>query len=225
MWKCKYCGKPTGFLRNKHPECEAAHQKQKSDISEGTKLIFAAVCRVITGNEGFTALEKEILQIESKFLTPRSARKTILINGWEASVEKFLEDDFLDEKEEKRLSEFKNHFALSQSELNRNGVLLKAVKAAVLREVLNGSIPQRITLDADIHVNFQKNEQVIWAFPNSDYLEDTSRRHYVGASQGLSFRVMKGVYYRVGAFKGNPVEHTERIHVDNGWVLITNKNI
>jgi hypothetical protein len=36
---------------------------------------------------------------------------------------------------------------------------------------------------------------------------------------------MKGVYYRVGAFKGHAVEYTERVHVDNGWIAITNKNI
>jgi hypothetical protein len=36
---------------------------------------------------------------------------------------------------------------------------------------------------------------------------------------------MKGVYYRVGAFKGHAVESTERVHIDTGWVVITTKNI
>jgi len=36
---------------------------------------------------------------------------------------------------------------------------------------------------------------------------------------------MKGVYYRAGAFKGHPVEYTERVQVDTGWVAITSKNI
>jgi hypothetical protein len=36
---------------------------------------------------------------------------------------------------------------------------------------------------------------------------------------------MKGVYYRVGAFKGAPVHSTERVLVDNGAVIVTNKHI
>jgi hypothetical protein len=94
-----------------------------------------------------------------------------------------------------------------------------------LRDVLNGIIPQRVSVDGNLPINFQKGEQVIWAFSNSSYLEDKTRRQYVGISKGVSIRVMKGVYYRAGAFKGHAVEHTERVHVDNGWVAITNKNI
>lgn len=65
----------------------------------------------------------------------------------------------------------------------------------------------------------------MWAFPSSKYFEDKTRRQYTGGSQGVSISVMKDVYYRVGAFKGHAVEHTERIHIDTGWVVATNKNI
>ena len=56
-------------------------------------------------------------------------------------------------------------------------------------------------------------------------VEDKVRREFVGGSQGVSVRVTKGVYYRVGAFKGHAVEHTESVHIDTGWVFVTNKNI
>jgi hypothetical protein len=36
---------------------------------------------------------------------------------------------------------------------------------------------------------------------------------------------MKGVYYRVGAFKAQPIETTERTYIDSGWVAITNKHV
>ena len=62
-------------------------------------------------------------------------------------------------------------------------------------------------------------------FPRCEYLEDKTRRQYVGGSQGMSFRIMKGVYYRVGAFAGQPVDRTERVHIDTGMVVITNKHI
>lgn len=41
----------------------------------------------------------------------------------------------------------------------------------------------------------------------------------------MSIRVMKGVYYRVGAFRGAPVDRTERVVVDRGILAVTNKHI
>jgi hypothetical protein len=36
---------------------------------------------------------------------------------------------------------------------------------------------------------------------------------------------MKGLYYRVGAFAGQPVDRTERVHIDTGMVVVTTKHI
>lgn len=94
-----------------------------------------------------------------------------------------------------------------------------------MRDVLNGILPQRWSTDGQLPINLQKGEQIVWAFPGSRYLEDKTRREFVGGSQGVSVRVMKGVYYRAGAFRGHSVEHTERVHIDTGFVAVTNKNI
>lgn len=225
MGDCTYCGKSAGFLRSKHAECEQQHLKRQREIEEGKKRIVAEVSRVIKGTESFAELEQTISEVEKTSFVPSSERNMLLIKAWEASVDQFLEDGILDEPEEKRLVEFKNHFALSQSDLDKNGALAKTAKAAVLRDVLNGVIPQRMSVDGNIPINFQKGEQLVWAFSGSDYLEDKTRRQYVGNSQGVSLRVMKGVYYRVGAFKGHAVERTERIRIDTGWVVATNKHI
>jgi hypothetical protein len=54
-------------------------------------------------------------------------------------------------------------------------------------------------------------------------------REYVDAppsfSKGISVRVMKGVYYHVGGFKGHAIDRTERVDVDRGWLTVTNKHI
>jgi hypothetical protein len=216
--ECKYCGKSAGFLRSKHKECERL-------VQDGRARITAEVVRGIKAGESLKLLESKISEVERSCLIPSGDRKDLLISGWESTVEQFLDDGVLEPEEEARLIEFKDHFGLSQSEVDRNGALLKTTKAGVLRDVLNGEIPQRLTVSGSLPVNFQNGEQVVWAFPNAKYLEDKTRRQYVGRSQGVSIRVMKGVYYRVGAFKGEPVEHTERVHVDSGWFVVTNKNI
>lgn len=218
MGACKYCGKPAGFLKNKHAECETQYNR-------GVQKIVSEVSRAIRESDDYESLATMIPNIERSALIPSGNRQDLLIKGWEGSVEQFLEDGLLDTAEEERLVKFKNHFNLSTHNLDRNGALTKTTKAAVLRDVLGGVIPNRLSIEGNLPINFQKGEQLVWAFQNSKYLEDKTRRKYVGSSQGTSIRIMKGVYYRVGAFKGHAVNYTERVHVDTGWVAVTNKNI
>lgn len=225
MGNCRYCGKSAGFLRSKHNECEEQHQQRELLIQEGSALIISEVLRAIKGTQPFDVLGKKISEIELASFVPSKDLKKLLITGWEKTVNEFLEDGILDTTEEKRLMEFKEQFALSQDDLNENGAFEMTAKAVVIRDILNGIVPKRISLDGSLPINPQKGEQIVWAFPKSQYLEDKTRRQYVGGSQGVSVRVMKGVYYRVGAFKGHSVEHTERVHVDDGIVIVTNKNI
>lgn len=237
MGKCKYCGLSAGFFRWKHAECEQKHLLHEAELKnqrllrekailDGRLEIITEVQRVITSSEPFEALERKVVEIEQSFFVPTEDRKMLLIKGWENTVEQFLDDGILDSNEESRLMDFKEHFALSQDDLDGNGSLTKTTKAAVLGDVLNGIVPQRMNIiDGSLPINFQKGEQLVWAFSNTNYYEDKTRRQYVGGSQGVSVRVMKGVYYRVGAFKGEAVEHTERIHVDTGWLVVTNKNL
>jgi hypothetical protein len=76
------------------------------------------------------------------------------------AVEQFLEDGILDESEEKHLMELKELFSLSQAELDSTGAFTKVVKAAVLRDVFNGTIPQRMTVSGNLVINLQKSEQI-----------------------------------------------------------------
>lgn len=225
MGKCVYCGKSAGLFQNKHSQCERRHLKQEETIEDGRMQIMDAVSNAIQTSSNYDELEKIISEIEQSHFVPLSQRKELLVTGLENSIEKILEDKILDETEEKRLIDFGTHFSLSQDDLNRSVAWKKLVRAAVLRDVLNGIIPQRLEGQENLPFNFQRGERVAWHFPNVEYLEDKIRREFVGRSHGIGIRLMKGVYYRVGAFKGHAVEHTERLHVDTGLLVITNQNI
>jgi hypothetical protein len=219
MSDCLYCKKPAGFFKKKHPECEARyHQGQQQMIAAVSKAI-------IDGDDGLDKLEMALDQIEQSALIPASERIAHMVSGFEAAVDEFLFDDILDRTEETKLATFQSRFELSQRDLNQNGALSKVVKSAVLRDLCDGIISNRFQLDGLPAINYQKGEQVVWAFQNAEFLEDKTRREFVGASNGVSIKIAKGVYYRTTAFKGRPVEHTERVHVDSGWVIITDKNI
>ncbi len=217
MGNCKYCGRAAGFLSSKHAECDDKYQTAQY-------LISRKISNSIINSESLDDLENAIEEISKDSFISHEELKRILIDEWSNAIDVFLEDGILQADEEKRLIEFKEKFALSDNELDAIGALTKAAKAGVIRDILNGIIPKRISVEG-MPINLQKDEQIVWAFPNSKYLEDKNKRHYTGGMHGVSIRVAKGLYYRVGGFRGNPVETIERIHVDTGWVFLTNKHI
>jgi hypothetical protein len=157
----KYCGKSAGFFHREHAECEEQHHERDRLIQAGRERMATEVSLAIRGLNSFDGLETNLAVIEQAFLVPSTERRSLLITGWEKSVEQLLEDGVLDAAEETRLVEFKERFALSQDELNSNGALTKTAKAGVLREVLSGAIPQRASFDANLPINLQKGEQIV----------------------------------------------------------------
>lgn len=55
--------------------------------------------------------------------------------------------------------------------------------------------------------------------------EEKTRRSFVGRSEGVSVRVMRGVYYRIGGFRGHPVETSQMERVDSGVLGVTTKHL
>ena len=90
---------------------------------------------------------------------------------------------------------------------------------------MEGKLPSRLTIDGPLPFNLQKSEQRFWLFPNTDYYEQKTKNQYFGGHQVVSFRVAKGVYYRVSAFKGQPVTITETVHSANGVLGLINKHV
>lgn len=225
MGICVYCGKSAGLFSTKHKECEARETQRLASLKAHLVKIEEAVVAAIQDPSTSSQL-KELINdgSQSGLLTPETAREAI-ISGWGKSVEKCLEDGIIDEDEEGRLVTFKNGFKFTEEDLDVRGAHTRLVQAAVIRDVLNGVIPQRMHLSDPLPINLQKEEKVVWAFGGCEYWEDKTKRSYQGGSRGTSIRIMKGVYYRVGAFKGSPVYSTERVLVDTGAVYVTNKHI
>ncbi|NDY55391.1 hypothetical protein G3N56_01360 [Desulfovibrio sulfodismutans] len=200
-----------------HSECEEQHTNGKLQI------IFESSQSIIEKQNLHKLIDLISDIIHNSYINP-SDIKRLLVKGWDSAVERFLDDGLLDSSEEQSLSEFKEFFNLSSSDLDTNGSLTKTKKAILLRELINGKIDELTVIKEQLPINFQKHEKVIWVFNNSEYIEDKVRRQYVGRSGGVSIRIMKGVYYRTSTFKGYPIEHTERTHIDTGRVVITDKN-
>jgi hypothetical protein len=71
---------------------------------------------------------------------------------------------------------------------------------------------------------FQKGERPVYSHYGATLYQQVTRTHYRGGHAGFSFRVAKGLYFRSGGFKGEPVSTTEMKEIDYGDVVITDKN-
>lgn len=58
---------------------------------------------------------------------------------------------------------------------------------------------------------------------NAQHIISRTKTRYVGGSQGVSIRIMKGVRYHVGAYRGHPVTEQFETVADVGSVYVTNK--
>jgi hypothetical protein len=213
-----FCGKPAGLFHNKHHECVEKHESGRREITH-----------LILENPSSTAsvvgTASQILRVAEQSFISESERKDLSLGAWSYAVDSALDHGVLSEEVEKRFVDLKESLSFSSGDLLRTDAWDRLATSAVLRDLMNGVIRSRMLGSYDLRLNFQKGEQVVWVFEEVDYLEDRTRREYVGGSRGVSVRVMKGVYYHLNGFKGRSIDRTERVHVDNGLVAITTKQI
>ncbi len=148
-----------------------------------------------------------------------------LITAWNAAVEGALQDELLTDEEETALVAFQSAFGLTQTELDQSGAYMRLGKAAVLRDVMHGTIPEGLHLTGQMPFNFQKAESIIWCFNNVEYFETRTKTEYVGRSAGMSVRIARGIYYRTGAFHGQPIQTSQVLDVGTGPLAVTNKHL
>lgn len=154
MGQCVYCGKPAGFLRKTHKECKQRHENGKFEI-------VSLVSRVGASGGDLKYLESSIEKVASSSYIDISTINSLVISGWEKAVEVAFDDGVLTEEEESALGELQQHFSLSQQDLDRNGAFTKIVKGAVLRDILDGKLPERVQINENFPFNLQKTEKIV----------------------------------------------------------------
>lgn len=231
MGICRFCNLSAGWFHSVHQACEAedlnrrlAEEERKRDNGVVRQQLVNHVVSVVKSRGSLVELEIHLLDQLEVLQLGFSDKQQVLVDAMDQLVDAYLDDDLLDPEEESILCEYKERFLLTDSAVDQKGNWTRVLKSGVLRKVMNGELPKFLVEDG-FPINFQKGESPVFLFRDVKYLEDVVRRQYQGRSQGVSLRVMKGVYYRVGGFKGEPVFTTERKHVDTGLLVLTDKNV
>lgn len=212
MGVCRYCGESAGFLRNAHRVC-----REKHDFGLGKIPDFVAEYLEATISEDrFRSLLNEFAA--AYFVSADELRQQIVV-GLNTAVDEALSDRLLSDEEDARLRGLCGIFDFGPSDLGRAGYRL--TQARILRELEQGRVPQMVQVDAPLQLNLARDETIVWAAKDVTYMKTRTRTTYVGGSQGVSIRLMKGVSYRLGSMKGEKVQ-TQYLSTEGiGSLIIT----
>jgi hypothetical protein len=213
---CIYCGKPVSFLSSKHAECETLASRARDTISE-------QIVRYLQNGDAShvakAAIDALAMQARLSEIETRNAAK----QGFDSAVRNILNERVISAEEEARFSRFIDDWSFQQSDFN-GGSWNKVVQSFVIRDLLEGKIPNRCTIQNSTLL-LGKNESYVWIFNGVDVYERKTHRSYVGHHAGFSVRIAKGVYLREGAYRSYPVEHVSTEHSGRGDLILTNKNL
>ena len=212
-----------GDLRLIRKRNEEAHIPAQPPAVED-RLVRAARTTALTnanGDERLVSLSDSL--VEAGLMGEQS--REALVRGWETAAQGVLEDRVISEDEEDALSRYLDYFGIEQAQADRSGALTTLAQAGAIRDVTEGTIPQRQNVQSRIPFNLMKSEKLVWMFQNVAYLEDVTRREMHGSSRGLTIRVARGIYYRPSTFKSRIVEWDETVRLDTGLMGLTTKHI
>lgn len=216
MGFCSFCGKKAAWLSDFHPEC-----KQKSE-SGWKRMITLTTAAARHG--GLVSVRARLAEIAQNSFLGADRVFVSLITGYEQAVASALEDGILTSEEQLHLQKYAEANGLHPSDLNGNGAYTRVMRAGIVREVLNGQIPN-VTVTGHLPFNFQIDERFVCAFMETSYMEIRTVTHYVGGSAGMSVRVMKGIYFRTSSFRGRPVQKSSMKAIDSGSLAMTDRHL
>ena len=148
-----------------------------------------------------------------------------LVSVLEQKILEYLSDGIVSYEQEHNLSTLIERASFTDSTiLQKSPVYQKLIQSLILRDIKEGKTLERLNIEG-LPILLGSKEELLWVFRNVRGYEEKTGRRYTGGSQGVSLRLCKGVYYRVGANKGHSVEYQYQNDLGAGVFILTNKNI
>lgn len=183
----------------------------------------------VVGEEGavITNDQKSVLTCAKLFSSDsvKELLDTQLLSYVEGKIDDALSDGLIDHDEESYLLKMAKEFDLYDTPLLQNSShYQRMIKALLLRDIYEGKPITRVAFN-NVPVVLGKAEQLVWVESSVRAFVEKTKRTYVGKSSGVSVRVCKGVYYRMGVSKGYPIDQQYQSPLGLGFLFITTKNL
>jgi hypothetical protein len=148
----------------------------------------------------------------------QTSSKKIDIAACEQKIGAVCSDGFISKDEELELAQMMTSLGISEEDIP-----IKSRQAFLDTRMLT-QLAQGIFPDLKVDILLKKNE-ICHFVTSAQLMEEKTKTRYVGGSQGVSFRVAKGVTFRSGSFRGRAIKETNKEVTDTGILYVTNKRV
>lgn len=219
MGACIYCGNKAGLFKDRHKECE--EKKHAGEVQ-----LEKAVVDAIQYDQNLDELPGFLDAISKECYISEAEKQQLIYKGFDTAVALFNEDSIITAEEEAKLATFINHFKYTQEELNGNHSHDLVAKSSIVRRLALGEDVEIGRPDGFVlPIQLGKDEKLLWAFARTSLYQPSTKTTYSGHSSGVSVRIASGLYYRMGAFKGEPIVTSEMKFIASGITFYTTTSI
>ena len=223
---CPYCGVAFNMWVKKHPECEKKYNEYSSYVINYIEE------KLLSGSFKISELSKKFIEAE-KFLTSSNMQAALQV-GAEFAIDKWLEDDVVDNKEFDLYSKYMDEW---------EKVLTSPVSKVICpdggKKLMYGQILYYLRskglegarglgfscMQPNSQIMISKGEEFIF---RSNLLCAGSilnvKTRYAGHSTGASYQLTKKTRIRHSQHRGKPIQYDEWNRIGFGEIAITNKH-
>lgn len=196
--------------------------KKQTKFYGKSKALFDLLQKNIFSSD-ITTLQEQINTFAKTNNVDNSKVQHVVKSSITPIAEYALADGVLSHEEEEAIEALLNAYNLGTSDLDEAGRRL-LMQGAIIRDLLNGEVKPRIEAE-NIPYKLQKDEVPVWGYNNMPISEIRKVSKFKGGSQGVSVRVAKGLYWRVGKMAAQRVSSTETRQLGQGNVFITSHHL
>jgi hypothetical protein len=227
---CETCGRGLSFSQRARGRktCDSCAAEAQAALAKAGSERQLALARAISEYDAaLTAASQAGLSAGPAVDQLRTVERAIVASGGDIQARKgqfyrsFLDRALADEQltlvEEQQLDAVASALFPADQEGAQLAILRDYQRQIFIAMVNGGRLPQV----SEPQMMPRKGEVVHLQVPAA-LLKEVIQREFQGGSRGMSFRVMKGVSYRVGSFRGRSVEIGRSIEVvDSGTLFVT----
>jgi len=214
---CQKCGKKLSFFASGIlcRDCEIARKAELSRIETELAAELSKVEKEILTSKDITEQQVGLLKKQDK---------NSLLKLYSNVYNQFIADKELEEQEIKTLRKIQGAFSLTDEDVKFDERVRPYIYVNAIRK--EGKLPLvDLKIEGGSPVILKKGEIIHFAGEATLKELKSVRLGYEGGSHGVSFRIAKGVSYRVGAHRGHIVREERLIETSRGVCIITNQRL
>jgi len=216
MGICRYCGQKAGWFKEAHDSCMRM-------ASQGIETIKAKVSLAVAEGKPYGEIKATLDEVIQGSRVPQQQALAAIKEGWSQGAEQRSKAQPISSDEFSAISSFYHAAGFKDEDIrNKTAGFFAMTFGFLIWTVLHHEIEP---YQGPIRFQLQHGEVPVFGIANVLVKEERTTRSYVGGYSGVSLRVARGLYYRLGGMRGHAVESTSLQDVDYGDFLMTTQAI